>query len=912
MSRAVGRIIRMQLAFSLHAFLTVTICILFSRLSYAQNADGTQQPCQRLQALRALEPTDRQNLVGACKSLYQVKFSAAKEQPDDRKRLATALTRLPHGPQRALLITTITELLQQSQLFDRGREAKLEASIIRLLRAGNEIPACFKLRKKIETGVREITNKRAEDNDNIILVKENDLEQSSDGGNSCQTQLGPYAEMLKTHKFITVIADQGSYVDLAMAGSTPNVWRASEATSSFEVHGKRVYLIALPRGEPFTVRVKHRGIIRVDDSILVDNSDTFPKYVSAMHCVDIRLRKPEEHTDSRYELLLNGDIAHPGINYVLPGWHEAVVIDREEKSSPDGSAPAFARVETNKRGICEVVTFDVRRNIEAAIATVRLDDTCKARGLDADLIEQRTLGILQEIFKKESVLDLRGFASRAAGAKALAALLTIQSSDSDRPERGSFETKRQLDKLSGELLDEGVRRLISVDLRCINRESSQTYSLAVTSFDLENLRTRPSERRTSRSVDNATGVEAQTVHSEQDLHKALEWALANLLSKRLHLRFVSGDLSQSIYNFGDPVVEIFMPERGNSEAPSQSFRLHMAARRLEWSERSYCSALEDQDRLFGGRVPHALKESDNWYNLRTEDITPEEKSAITSRSVPLSPALPGLYLVKVTAQPLSQSASASRVPAPLTSQQSPSMLERCFDVQGFPLELWAQVIGTTVAWSPQFGDVDRNVTNVNFRAGFQRSSSHIRSWGLRLGFGKTSYQLDSPVSWDDVFSRRYASPLSANSTTRGKPLRWSKTSGSLGYMFRYETLPCTWGSSPRCGIARRLFLGVAASAWIDVGFLNISEIPAEYSEFLDTRRGAFDRLDIDVGGAVEVFVKAKLMHHTTISLGLEGQLSAIDDLISSWVPPDRKQPLRRVNYDGHFLLAPTLRFGVNL
>jgi len=699
---------------------------------------------------------------------------------------------------------------------------------------------------------------------------------------------------LPRYAFLAVYGRSGDDVTALVGGPTPEIRSGAAAA---DMAGRRVFLLAIPRGEPVVVRLRHAaGALPDYWSMSMGGDDVrSSEQRGAAGCLDL----VSVDIDARSAILVDGvpvmrrTLYLPAEEAGLPVDHEVLVV-RDDKvlfrQLVDGKSLANA----NR---CEEIAADLRASPkQKVLLLVRSSDVCPQAGLDATRVRKRVDALLSQTgLYQTSSMQLAELLRAVTDMDNLLQSLGGKAIGAPRGEAGSAAV---VEGTAQELRRQGIDMALAIGLTCTAAGAGQwDYTVVAQGLSVRELFDAPAEP----SPDELSGAlrsEVQTVHDEWQLEESVEACLARLL-RRSYLRFTDDEGTGEFASSLTFTFETYLPESSAAQ--------HEAAMQVKEvatsDERQQCGKLQADRELRSGNAParDAIKDP-AWIKTVSFAIDVGEAGNTASRlgvfSIPFHPVNPGLYLVRVTVD--GESGPQSR---------------RCVNVPGNRLSV--SVMAAFNSGLSMFHDWKTDQTEMSYGAGiFSWDVDEIGSPGLMVGYGRAEHAATAPSSWSNVGASRPPGMGGTKDTVVFQPdgtlsVAWRKTSLLIGGTYAlklFSTYAAMPGSYLKSAVqesrwrASGFFLrGIAL---LDVGWIDAGGVPPALTDVLGSATSSVD-LDIDLFLQLEFSIR--LPGSQRFYVGANGGILGVDDLGSLG-----SRKTARLIYDARLSMGLAVGFGFGI
>lgn len=662
------------------------------------------------------------------------------------------------------------------------------------------------------------------------------------------------AEALRSTYLVALRAD--NVASAVVVAATPDfVTRTRlDAGAAVAVGGRRFLVAAVPPSAAVTIVAQVRNVDTPAAWQGVVGHDLVAwEEPPAMTCLNL-----DVSLDERGALYLDGvPVRAEGreIARTLPvsrADHHLVALD-----CPPGEERCHVRYQATLAGStlqrrvndCRSLRLDLSRRSRSVVAVVEAtqNELCNDAPLRADGLPGMAAEYLRDERPRERY-EFRNLAVIAALTDALVVLRERLKQDGTTTgefggaERGA-DSARLISGAASEAWRQGIDLLLSFELRCTRIEAGWRYHLETKGLSLSSLFSREQGPAEGLDLQGLLAVESEELVLPERYRQALEMTIDRLLGLdyvRLMHRRIAGSYRTS------PEIRVAHHDGGRCREAGATHcgerRPRVTARRVSAATRpAVCGLLEgrtvrraaviaDAQRVYAGAGGREV----------TLELAPEVGAGDGRAAVErgrLDVLVPGWYLV--LARWADEEAASDALCVELTATAHEGWVD-------------ASMSSGALHLLPR---ENPEVFYLRARVGYTRYLRPSLGLGPFVGYALTRYALPGGrPSWGDLGS------------LNAEPLRWARHALLIGglaeYRARLRPLPFD--------------LRVRAAPTVSVGFLALSGIPAELTEFLGARGGQVSDLDVDfnlhfdVGGSYNV-------GPLTILNVMQVGLNAIDD-----------------------------------
>lgn len=467
---------------------------------------------------------------------------------------------------------------------------------------------------------------------------------------------------------------------------------------------------------------------------------------------------------------------------------------------------------------CRSLRLDLSRRSRSVVAVVEAtqNELCRDAPLRADGLPGMAAEYLRDERPRERY-EFRNLAVIAALTDALVVLRERLKQEGAPPgefggaERGA-DSARLISGAASEAWRQGIDLMLSFELRCTQADGGWRYHLETKGLSLTSLFSREQSAAEGLDLRGLLSVEAEDLEQPERYRQALEMTIDRLLGldyvRLMHHRI-------SVPYRTSPELRVAHHDGGRCREAGASRcgerRPRVTARRVSAVGRpAVCG-------LLAGRMvrrPAVIAAAEQAYagaggREITVALAPEVGAGDGRTAVEhgrLEALVPGWYVV--LARWADEAAASDAV---------------CVELTATAQEGWADVSMSSGALH-LLPRENPEVFYVRTRAGYTRYLRPSLGLGPFVGYAFTRYALpDGRPSWGDLGS------------LNAEPLRWARHALLLGALVEYRTrlrpLPFDFR--------------VRAAPTVSVGFLALSGIPEELTQFLGARGGRVSELDVD-------------------------------------------------------------------
>ncbi|MCA9619278.1 MAG: hypothetical protein KC731_09650 [Myxococcales bacterium] len=692
-------------------------------------------------------------------------------------------------------------------------------------------------------------------------------------------------------------AGKDDTLDVFIGGREPRYAKSAEAnvaTWSEPVDGKKgvevqpgspteqLSVFVLKPGEPYTiVHRRHDRTIVVHQGIAEAHVIHLPPTPKKRRC--LRLVTVVAPSQGQPEVFLDGErlqsVAYSadtegkeGVLRALAtpeiGDHELVVLDRAGKLLRT-TIKLERRLGDESR--CVTENFDLRRQDRAALVAVRVAGRCKAADIDATLVQNAAEAYLERALRQEFI-DYEGLATIVEGVEG--AQSKIDGSATVGANRGSLDTLRAIKTLASEYRRQGLRRALTLDVRCSKGAADEgwTFTFEAKQLDLQRAQG-SSSALTGVDVVSLVTTEVETTHSKQGLHYAMSAPLARVLGLRYARLTGAGSADEEeapgrTYAFLGHVLPYDvhgLPEGGDD----QSGWLDVDMVPIADSEvPGICGPIADRNRLAGKEAFNTAKAAPGPLQRGRE---PRWSGLIDATR-----GNPGTYLARI------------RSDGEIYDQQCVEVVQRNYVV-------WADTgVGLTVSkWNGASARYTRLRAGVRFFGKYE-----LVDFSVMLGFTNAAFSIDEPSSWDAVVDGTIA-PRDVVRGTYASPLRWEKTSVIVGPLWEFRT-----GVLPKTGPVGVRFVADVTPA-LSFGYVDGASLPRGLRS-LGPEESGDSTFDADLVVQSDIGARVNIGSRIELDLRLASEWSGVEDLIAGALDGPGKLS---ANYDPYFVLGGAAHVG---
>jgi len=346
---------------------------------------------------------------------------------------------------------------------------------------------------------------------------------------------------------LTVRADDLDSLFVSAGTTTHAHLRWLDRGDFIEFEGHRIAVVAVPRGAPVTLRgqAKNQELPTVWHGIVTHDQTVWNKPFS-LGCVSISARVGPKVT-----LLLDG---HPIVSEasisqrivnISAGDHEVVAIECYDTTDGQSCRVRFREtarqsVRTTTRNLCEDIRLDLKQQDTVSLLGVTTQESCEGSTVWPGDIEDGTTRALRQ---REAATG-RAFKDLAAYATLTGALGSLKSqlNPDDGKVTGAATGADGMELLgtaAKEAWRQGIDSLVSLDLRCINKDSGEIqYSLGAKLVSVREVFQRQRGDLEGINLDHFIRQETVSFDNETQLNNAIDRVVDRLFGIP-HIRFLN-------------------------------------------------------------------------------------------------------------------------------------------------------------------------------------------------------------------------------------------------------------------------------------------------------------------------------------------------------------------------------------
>ncbi|MGB1275070.1 MAG: hypothetical protein ACPG77_04915, partial [Nannocystaceae bacterium] len=346
---------------------------------------------------------------------------------------------------------------------------------------------------------------------------------------------------------LTVRADDLDSLFVSAGTTTHAHLRWLNQGDFIEFEGHRVAVIAVPRGAPVTLRgqAKNQELPTVWHGIVTHDQTVWNKPFS-FGCVSISARVGPKVT-----LLLDG---HPIVSEasitqrivnVSPGDHEVSAIECYDTNEGQSCRVRFREttrqsVRTTTRNLCEDIRLDLKQQDTVSLLGVTTQASCGGSTVwPGDIEDGTTLALRQREAATGRVFkDLAAYATLTGALGSLKSQLNPDEGKVAGATTGA-DGLELLGTAAKEAWRQGIDSLVSLDLRCINKESGETqYSLGAKLVSVRDVFQRQRGDLEGINLDHFIRQETVSFDNETQLKNTINRVIDRLFGIA-HVRFLN-------------------------------------------------------------------------------------------------------------------------------------------------------------------------------------------------------------------------------------------------------------------------------------------------------------------------------------------------------------------------------------